>query len=139
MVREAEGKSEIATILNKYKDTLDDLIDRLDTESLDQSESLDWLEPIDKGIRNVLASKNDSLSLSKKDCLDEDVLIKLLGLVLKIWDSQIYKDYNLHSLVSRVGEHNIKRVKGIKKIGKINRVERMKKITGVEKAIIEIT
>ncbi len=38
-VRGAEGKSEIAAIPNKYKDTLDDLIDSLDTESLEAPRS----------------------------------------------------------------------------------------------------
>ena len=36
----AEGKSEIVAIPNKYKNTLDDLIDSSDTEFLDQPQSL---------------------------------------------------------------------------------------------------
>ena len=39
MVGEAEEKSEIAPILNQYKDTLDNLIDSSDTESPDHPDS----------------------------------------------------------------------------------------------------
>lgn len=40
MVGGVEKKSEITAILNKYKDTLDDLINSSDTESSNQLESL---------------------------------------------------------------------------------------------------
>ena len=85
MVGGGEGKSEIAAIPNKYKDSLDDLIDSSDTESPDQPESPDWLEPIDKGTCNVPRSRGASLSLSEEeeDCLDKDVLVTSLKLAPK--------------------------------------------------------
>ena len=78
-----EGKSEIAEILNKYKDTLYDLIDSLDTEFSDQPESPDWPGPIDKGTRNAFRSKGALSSLLEEDCLDEDVLVTALEQVPK--------------------------------------------------------
>ena len=41
MIEGAEKKSKIAAIPNKYKNTLDDLIDSSNTESQDQSNSPD--------------------------------------------------------------------------------------------------
>ena len=72
-------------ISNKYKNTLDDLIDSSDIESPDQPESLDWLRPLDKGTRNAFRSKGASPSLLKEEenRLDEDVLDTLLKLVPK--------------------------------------------------------
>ena len=72
-------------IFNKYNDILDDLIDSLDTESPDQPEFLDRLEPIDKRTRNASRSRGASPSLSEEDeeCLDEDVLVTLLKLAPK--------------------------------------------------------
>ena len=100
MVREAEGKSEIAAILNKYKDTLDDLIDSLDTESPDQPESSDWLGPIDKRTCNVPRSRGASSSLleEEEDRLDKDVLVTLLKLAPKTRDSLVYKRHNVAPL-----------------------------------------
>ncbi len=48
MVGGVEGKSEIAAIPNKYKDTLDDFIDSSDTESPDRPDSLGWPRLVDK-------------------------------------------------------------------------------------------
>ena len=105
MVREAEGKSEIAAILNKYKDTLDDLIDSLDTESPNQPESLDWLGPIDKGTRNVPRSRGTLPSFleEEKDRLDENIFVTLLELLPKIWDSRMYKRYDVTPLGPKSG------------------------------------
>ena len=50
-------------ILNKYKDTLDDLIDSLDTKSLGQSKSSNWPKSIDKETRNAQGSGGASPSL----------------------------------------------------------------------------
>ena len=58
---------EIVAISNQYKDTLDDLIDSSDLESLD------WVEQIDKKSRNAPMSEGSSADLSEKDCLDEDL------------------------------------------------------------------
>ena len=78
MIGEAEGKSKIAAIPNKYKDTLDNLIDSSDTEFPDQSEFPNWPEPIDKGTCNLLRCRDTSLSLLEEDCLDEYVLVTAL-------------------------------------------------------------
>lgn len=53
MIREKEEKSEITAILHKYKDTLYDLIDSLDIESLDWLDFPNWSKLIDKGLRNT--------------------------------------------------------------------------------------
>ena len=73
-------------IPNKYKDTLDDLIDSSDIKSPDQPESPDWLGLIDKGIRNASRSRGASPSLleAEEDCLDKDVLVTSLKLAPKI-------------------------------------------------------
>lgn len=99
-----EGKSEIVVILNKYKNTLDDFIDSLDTEFLSQPESLNQPEPIDKGTRNMGRSRGALTSLSEENCLNEDVLITLLGLTPKIQDVQVYKCHNIVSLSCKSGK-----------------------------------
>ena len=92
-----EEKSEIVAISNKYKDTFDDLIDSSNTGFPDQSESPNWLKFIDKEIRNAPRSKGTSPSLleEEKDYLDEDILVILLELAPKIWDSQMYKCHDV--------------------------------------------
>ena len=50
-------------ISNKYKDTLDDLIDSSDIKSSDQPKFPDRLGPIDKGTRNAPKSRSASPSL----------------------------------------------------------------------------
>ena len=72
-----KGKSEILAIFNKYKDTFDDLIDSLDMETPDWPNSLAWPRLIDKRSRNAPRSKSGSPTLSKDDCLDEDVPVML--------------------------------------------------------------
>lgn len=78
------GNSKIMTISNKYKDTLDNFINSSDPESLYRA------RPIDERSHNAPRFKNSSADLSEKDCLDEDVPEKLLQLVFKTRDSQIY-------------------------------------------------
>lgn len=82
-------------IPNKYKNILDDLIDSLDIKSLDQPESLDWLEPIDKGICNTLKFRSASPSLLEEDCLDENILVTVLERTPKIRDFQVYKYHDV--------------------------------------------
>ena len=92
-------------IPNKYKDTLDDLIDSLDTEFPDQPEFPDQLGPFDKGTRNAPRSRGASLSLSEKeeDCLDDDVLVTSLKLSPKTRDSQVYKRHDVAPLGPKSG------------------------------------
>lgn len=52
-------------IPNRYKNILDDFIDRSNPEFL--------LGPIDEKLRNAPRSKSDSTGLPKENCLDEDV------------------------------------------------------------------
>lgn len=67
MYRGAEEKSEILTIPNRYKVTLDDFIDNLDLESPD------WLELINEGSRNVAKSAGSLTGSLKRSCLDKNV------------------------------------------------------------------
>ncbi len=87
MVGGAEGRSEIAAIPNKYKDTLDDLIDSSDTESQDRPNSPNRPGLIDKGSRNTPRSRGGSPTLSEEDRLDEDVPVTSLEPAPKIWAS----------------------------------------------------
>ena len=84
MVGGAEEKSEIVAIPNKYKDTLDNLIDSSNTKSPNHPNSLNWLGLIDKGLRNAPKSRDGSSTFSKKDCLDKDISITSLKPALKI-------------------------------------------------------
>ncbi len=84
MVGGAEQKSKIAAIPNKYKDTLNDLIDSSDIESPDRPQSLDRPGLIDKRSYNLPKFKGGSPSLCEEDCLDEYIPIILLEPVSKI-------------------------------------------------------
>ena len=98
MVGGAERKSEIVAIPNKYKDTLDDLIDSLDTEFSDQPKSPNWPGPIDKRTRNAPRSRGASPSLLEEDRLDEVISVMALKRAPKTGDSQVYKRYDLAPL-----------------------------------------
>lgn len=84
MVKGSKGKSEIAAIRNKYKDTLNDLINSSDTKFLDWLNSLDWPRLIDNGSYNVSKSRGGLPIFSEENHLDEDVPIILLELTPKI-------------------------------------------------------
>ena len=73
-----DGKSEIAAIPNKYKNTLDNLIDSSDAESLDYPDSPNRPGLIDKGLCNTLKSRDGSLTFLEENRLDENILITLL-------------------------------------------------------------
>lgn len=68
-------------ISNKYKDTLDDLIDSSDMESLNQLDFPDRSGLIDKGLGYASRSRDNSLTLLEDNQLDEDVSVTLLELV----------------------------------------------------------
>ena len=87
----AEGKSEISAIPNKYKDSLDDLIDSSDIEFPDWSDSPDYPRLIDKRLRNAPGSRDTLLTLLEEDRLDENVLFISLEPTDKICASQIYQ------------------------------------------------
>ena len=91
MVGEIEGKFKIAAIPNKYKDTLDDLIDSLDIGFPDHLNSSNRPRLIDKGSRNTPKSRDGLPTFLKKNCLDENILIMSLEPVLKIQNSQIHQ------------------------------------------------
>ena len=84
MIGGAKVKSEIAAILNKYKETLDDLIDSSDIESPDYPDSPNRPELNDKGLRNTAKSRDGSPNFSIKDCLNEDISITSLESAPKI-------------------------------------------------------
>ncbi len=79
-----EGKSEIAAIPIKYKDTLNDFINSSDIESPDRPDSPDRPGLIDKGLRNALRSRGGSPTLSEEDRLDKDVPVTSLEPAPKI-------------------------------------------------------
>ena len=81
-----EEESEIATISNKYKNTLNEFIDSSDTKSPYQPESLDWPRLIDKGIRNAPRFKGTSPNLLEEDCLNKNILVTILERALKTQD-----------------------------------------------------
>lgn len=64
--------SKIVVITNKYKNTLDDLIDNLNTMSSN------WARPIDKKSCNASKSKNNLTSLLESNCLNEYIPNKSL-------------------------------------------------------------
>ena len=84
MVREVEAKSEIMAIFNKYNNTIDNFINSLGTKFLYYPNSLNWLELIDKGSRNIPKSSTGSLIFLEEDHLDTNILIMLLKLAPKI-------------------------------------------------------
>lgn len=65
MVEGRKRNSEIKTICNQYKDTLDDLTDNSNIESLNLAGSLNEIS------HNAFKSASSSANLSEKDCLDE--------------------------------------------------------------------
>lgn len=62
-------------IFNRYKDTIDNFINPLDTQFLDWQNTLDWLRLIDKGLYNALKSKDNLLTHLKKYDLDDNGLV----------------------------------------------------------------
>lgn len=82
-------KSGITAILNKYKNTFNDLIDSSDTKSPN------WPTLIRKGSRNAPRSKGNIMGFSEEDCFDKDVLDTLLELILKTQNSQIHQCHNI--------------------------------------------
>lgn len=75
-----EKNFEIIVICNKYKDTLNDFIDNLNTKSSN------WLELIDKGSRNVFRFKGNLIRFLKENYLNKNVIDKLLRLAPKTGD-----------------------------------------------------
>ena len=77
------GNSEIVAIPNRYKDTLDNLIDNSDPESPDRA------GPIDERSCNVPISGGSLADRSEGDCLDKDLPDKSSQLEPKIENSQV--------------------------------------------------
>lgn len=82
-------------ISTKYKDMFDDFSDSSNTKSLDQLDSPDWLEPIDRLLHNATESRNDSSTFLDEDCFDEDVLVTSLESRPKIWASQMHQCHDV--------------------------------------------
>ena len=91
-------------ISNKYKDTLDDLIDSSDIEFPDHPDSSNWLRLIDiKGSRNTPKFRDGSPTFLEKDCLDENILIMSLEPAPKIRDSQVHQCHDIATLSAKNG------------------------------------
>ena len=82
-------------IFNKYKDTLDNLINSSDIKFSDYPNFLNWPELIDKRSQNALKSRSGISHFLEDDYLDKDILIMLLEPALKIEDSLVYQCYNI--------------------------------------------
>lgn len=82
-IRGEKKNSKIVAIHNKYKNTLDNLINSLDPESSD------WLELINKELHNWPRSKNGLIRFLDKYCLNANILTlnRLSRLALKTKDS----------------------------------------------------
>ena len=80
----AKEKSEIVAIYNKYKNTLDDLINSSDTASLDYTNSSNWPRLIHKKLYHAHKSKDGSPTFIEQDCFNKDVLITSLEPASKI-------------------------------------------------------
>ena len=87
MVKGVKGKSKIPAILNKYRNTHDDLINSSDIESLNHPNSSNWPRLIDKESHNTLKFRGGLSTFLEEDYLDEDVSIMLLESAPKIYDS----------------------------------------------------
>ncbi len=132
MVGGAEGKSEIAAIPKKYKDTLDDFINSSDMKFPDKPDSPDWPRLIDKGSRNAPKSKDDSPTLLEEDRLDKDVPLELAP---KIQASQVHERHDIVPLGPKSGRTQYG---SSQRGGRIRRVKGMKRMEKVRGAIGEI-
>lgn len=79
---------EIIAIPNKCKNSLNDLINNLDTDFPN------WPKLINKGSRNAFRFESSPRRFLEGDCLNKDVIDKLLQLAPKIGDSQVYQHHN---------------------------------------------
>ena len=77
------ANSEIVAISNRYKDTLDDLIDSSDPESPDRA------GPIDERSHNAPMFEGSSADCSEGNCLDENLPDRSSWLAPKTEDSQV--------------------------------------------------
>ena len=84
-------------ILNKYKDTLDDFIDSSDAKSPNRPGL------IDKGSCNLPRSESSPTKLLDRNCLDKNVSYRLLRLIPKIGDFQIYQYHDIAPLNFKSG------------------------------------
>lgn len=96
---------------NRYKYTLDKLIDSSDAESPV------WPGPFDKESCNATRSKNSLTRLSKRDSLDDNVPDRLSRLAPKTQNSQVYQRYDIAFLS----------LKSVRKVKKIRTARGMKK------------
>ena len=100
----AKGNSEIVAIPNKYKDTLDDLIDSSDVKSLDR------LRPIDKGSHNAPKSEGSPMGLLEGDRLNKDVSDRSSWLAPKTEDSKVHQHHDVAPLGLKSGGSRYRKV-----------------------------
>lgn len=72
--------------------------------------------------------------------MSEDILVMFLGLGWrpKFKTSRCINTIILHPLVSKMGEHKMRRVRKVEKIGKIREIERIERVKEVKKAIAKM-
>lgn len=97
MVQKVKKKFEIIILPKRYEDSLDELVESLDIDSLDWTNSLNLLRVIDKRSCNVYKFRSDLLTLIKVHCLDDNIKVISLELTSKIHNSQIYLFHNVSS------------------------------------------
>lgn len=79
-VEKGIGNSNIVTIFNQYKDTLDDFINSSDLKFLSKTEL------IDKRFYNTFIFNDSLADLSEGDCLNKNLPDRLLWLMLNTED-----------------------------------------------------
>ena len=103
-IREIKENFEIVAIPNKYKNTLHDLIDSLDTEFSNYLNFANRAELINKGSYNAPKSRDSLPTFLEKDCLDENISITLLEPAPKIQDLQVHQRHNIITLSAKSGK-----------------------------------
>lgn len=71
--------SNITKTLSKYKNSLNDFIDSLDTKSKHQLESPDQPRIINEATCNVYGYRGGLSTFLKKNCKDENILVSYLS------------------------------------------------------------
>lgn len=90
-IKEKGKNSEIMTIPNRYKDTLDNFINS------SNSKFSDWPRSIDKRSYNILKFKNSLIGFLRENCLNKNVLTsnKSLWLALRTENSQLHQCHDI--------------------------------------------
>ena len=104
-----EGKSEIVVISNRHKDIFNSFINSSDPKSLD------WARPIYEKLCNTSRSVNNLTKLSKRSCLDKNILAWSIRKALKIEELQVHQYYNIAAYGPKSGKKQYKKGKRVQK------------------------